>query len=134
MMIKKNQKTNRKPLYLLLSFFGVFGLLFYIVTIKPPLTKAKEELAICFNTNDVKICWDKYKLQLAQNEEFVAETRLKLGSFNLPDSQIVEVKSWLPKPPQSLNVIVVPDLSRRIIDPYNNPDQVINLNKINYEN
>ncbi len=122
----KQQKVNRKPLYLLLGFLGVFGLLIYILTIKSTLSKAKEELSVSFNPNDVKTCWDKYKLKLAQNEEFIAETRSKLGSFNLPDSQVVEVRSWLPKPPQSLNVIVLPDLSRRIVDPYNNPDQIKN--------
>jgi hypothetical protein len=126
MMNKKNLKPNRKPLYLLLGFFGVFGLLIYILTIKSTRTKGKEELAVCFNVDDVKKCWDKYKSKLYQDEEFVEETRLKLSSFNLPDSQISSIKNWLPKPPQSLNVIVVPDLSRRIIDPYNNPEQIKN--------
>ena len=125
-MKNKNLKPNRKPLYLLFGMFGIFGLLVYILTIKSTLTKAREELAVCFNVDDVKKSWDKYKEKLTTNEEFVAEVKIKLGSFNLSEPQIIEVKNWLPLAPQSLNVIVVPDLSRRIVDPYNNPDQIKN--------
>ena len=125
-MKNKNLKPNRKPLYLLVGLFGIFSLLVYIMTIKSTLTKAKEELAVCFNVDDVKSCWNKYKEKLVKNEEFIAEIRTKLGSFDLAKAQINKVKDWLPPAPESLNVIVVPDLSRRIIDPYNNPDQIKN--------
>lgn len=122
----KPKKKNRKPLYLLLAFLAVFIVFIYFITRPSLQSVAIRELQTCFNTEDVKQCWYKYKTELSQDEEFVSETRNKLASFNLSDNDIQSCKGWLPPPPTSINLIIVPDLSKRIIDTINNPDQVKN--------
>jgi hypothetical protein len=120
----KPKKKNRKPLYLLLAFLAVFIVFIYFITRPSLQSVAIRELQTCFNTEDVKQCWYKYKTELSQDAEFVSETRNKLASFNLSDNDIQTCKGWLPPPPTSINLIIVPDLSKRIIDTINNPDQV----------
>ncbi|MDR1182272.1 MAG: hypothetical protein LBL13_09895 [Bacteroidales bacterium] len=97
--------------------------------------KAINELNQCENKEQVKSTFDKYKEVLTiindKNEReidknFLKFVREKLASFNLSEDEINTCKSWLPPAPTSLNLIIVPDLSRRIIDSVNNPDQIIN--------
>ena len=120
------KKKNRKPLYLLLAFLFVFIAFIYFITRPSLQSLAIKEIQTCYNTEDVKQCWYKYKADLSQDAEFLTETRNKLASFNLPDNEIQTCKGWLPPPPTSINLIIVPDLSLRIIDTINNPDQVKN--------
>jgi hypothetical protein len=122
----KPKKRNRKPLYLLIGFLGIFITFIYFITRPSLQSVAIKELQTCFNTDDVKSCWSKYKADLAQDEEFIAETRDKLVSLELSDSEMQTCKKWLPPPPTSINLIIVPDLSKRIVDVTNNPDQVQN--------
>lgn len=122
----KPKKKNRKPLYLLLAFLGIFIVFIYFITRPSLQSVAIKELQTCFNTDDVKNCWYKYKSDLAQDEEFLTKTRNKLVSLNLSDNEIQTCKGWLPPPPTSINLIIVPDLSKRIADVTNNPDQIKN--------
>lgn len=133
MKSKNDSKKSYNASYLLTGFLGVFGLFIYLILIPSTLSKAKKELNPCTSSVDVKKCWDKYesKLGIKDKSEFISETRIKLGTFNLPDSEIVDVKKWLPKPQTNLNLLVVPDLSARIkasetCGTCNNPDQVKN--------
>ncbi len=120
------KKKNRKPLYLLFAFLFVFIAFIYFIT-RPSLQSiAINEIQNCYSTEDVKQCWYKYKADLSQEAEFLTEIRNKLASFNLSESEIQTCRGWLPPPPTSLNLIIVPDLSRRINDTINNPDQLKN--------
>lgn len=122
----KQRKKNRKPLYILLVFLCVFVAFVWFIT-RPSLQSiALRELQTCYNIEDVKQCWYKYKSDLANDEEFLTETRNKLASLTSNDKEIENCKGWLPPPPTSLNLIIVPDLSKRIIDTINNPEQVKN--------
>jgi hypothetical protein len=120
------KKKNRKPLYLLLTFLLIFVGFIYFITRPSLQSLAIKELQICYNLEDVKQCWYKYKSDLSQDVEFLAETRNRLASFNLSENEIQNCKSWLPQPPTSINLIIVPDLSLRITDTINNPDQIKN--------
>ena len=119
-------KNNRKIGYILLIFLVIFGLFVYLITRPSLQSVAADEVHLSMNKDEVKQCWDKYKSKLHENDDFIAEIRTRLGGFNLTEAQIVEVKNWLPKPPTSLNLILVPDLSRRLTDTENNPEQVKN--------
>jgi len=55
--------------------------------------------------------------------EFQNAVRDKLNSFNLSDEQLSECLEWLPPSKTSLNVIIIPDLSNRIVLL---PDQIKN--------
>jgi len=120
----KQKKRKKKPLYTLLIFLGVFSLFIYVL-IKPSLeATAITEINSCLNIEDVKGIFYKYKTDLIGSEDFCQATRDKLNSFVLKQSEITEIKKWLPSKTDNLNVILVPDLSNRIIDNYNNEEQI----------
>ncbi len=89
-------------------------------------SNAIQEINSCLNAEDVKTAWYKYKTDLSESEDFCQAVRDKLGSFNLKQSEISEIKKWLPSKSENINIILVPDLSYRIKDQKNNPDQVQN--------
>lgn len=123
---KQKKKKDKKPLYILVAFLLFFGLFIYAITRPSTQSKAMKELETSFNKKDVEMVWYKYKADLYQDEEFLYETRKKLTGLNLNEEEINECRGWLPPPPTSINLIIVPDLSRRIIDTLNNPNQIKN--------
>jgi hypothetical protein len=120
------RKKDKKPLYILLGFIGFFGIFVYLITRPTILSIAVKELEASINKKDVEVVWYKYKTELYNDADFLLATRNKLSSFNLSDEDIKECSSWLPPSSISVNLIIVPDLSRRIIDTLNNPGQVSN--------
>ena len=122
----KRKKKDKKPLYILIFFLVFFGGFIYAITRPSTQAKAIKELEVSYNKKDVEMVWYKYKADLYQDENFLFETRKKLSSFKLTENDVKECKSWLPPPPTSINTIVIPDLSRRIIDTVNNPNQISN--------
>jgi hypothetical protein len=122
---RKQKKTkDKKPLYILAGFLLFFGVFIYILIIPSTKSKAIDKLETCFNKKDAKMVWDRHKDD--QDEEFVLEIRKKLSSLNLTEDEINECRGWLPPAPTSINLIIIPDLSRRIIDNLNNPNQIKN--------
>lgn len=123
---QKNKKKSRKPVYVLvgvLLFFGGFTL--FLIR---PSTKSKglRELETSFSKKDIELVWHKYKADLYQDEDFLYAVRKKLSDLDLTEKEVAECIHWLPPAPTSLNLIIVPDLSRRITDTINNPDQIAN--------
>lgn len=123
---KTKKKKDKKPLYILLGFLVFFGVFIYLITRPSTQSKAIKELEASFNKKDIEMVWYKYKADLYQDEEFVFETRTKLSSLNLTEEEIKECIGWLPPAPKSFNLVIIPDLSRRIIDTINNPNQISN--------
>ena len=124
--VKKKKTKDKKPLYILLGFLVFFGVFIYLITRPSTQSKAIKELTTSFNKKDVETVWYKYKTDLYEDDEFLLETRKKLSGLNLTDDEIKECRGWLPPAPTSVNLIIVPDLSRRIIDDLNNPNQIDN--------
>ncbi len=123
---KKPKKRNYKPLYLLAGFLVVFGLFIYLL-IKPSTeSRAIDDLQNASCVEEVRSCWEKNKASLTTDDEYLNEVRAKLSSFHLSAQQTEACLKWLSKPPQSLNLIIVPDLSGRINDETNNPGQIKN--------
>lgn len=123
---RAKKKKDKKPLFILLGFLVFFSLFIFLITRPSTQSKAIKELETSFNKKDIEMVWYKYKADLYQDEEFINETRKKLSSFNLNEEEIIECRGWLPPAPTSINLIIVPDLSRRIIDTLNNPNQISN--------
>jgi hypothetical protein len=131
----KKKKKDRKPIYLLLSFLIVFTVFVYFITRPSLQSKAIDQIQVCSNANDVKSLFEHYKFDLLENDEngnkivateFQDAVRNKLNSFNLNEEEVNKCLEWLPPAKKSINVIVIPDLSRRIIDTINNPNQIEN--------
>ena len=123
---RKKKKKDKKPLHILAGFLIFFAIFIFLITRPSNQSKAIKELETSYNKKDVEMVWYKYKADLSQDEEFLFETRKKLSSFDLNEEDLKECRSWLPPAPTSLNLIVIPDLSRRIIDTLNNPNQINN--------
>lgn len=120
----KHKKRKKKPLYILLIFICFFSLFIYVL-VKPSLeATAITEINSCLNIEDVKGIFYKYKTDLIESEEFCQAARDKLNSFSLKQSEITEIKKWLPSKTDNLNIIIVPDLSNRIINNFDNEDQI----------
>lgn len=132
---RKRRKKDRKPVFLLLGFFLFFLVFIYFIT-KPSLqSKVIGQVQACDNINDVKFLFERYKFDLLENDdngnkivavEFQNAIRDKLNSFSLNDEELRKCLEWLPPAKTNINVIVIPDLSRRIIDSGNNPNQITN--------
>jgi hypothetical protein len=123
---KNHKKRNNKLLYTLSGFLLVFGVFIYIL-LKPSVESlAIDDLHNANTVEEVRSLWEKNKGELADDQEYVDQVRTRLSSFHLSAQQTGACLKWLPKPPQSLNLIIVPDLSGRINDGTNNPGQIQN--------
>jgi hypothetical protein len=132
---KVRKKKNKKPIYLLLGCIAFFGIFIYAVTRPSLQNEVIGQFQVCSNVNDVKLLFERYKFELVENDgngnkttsiEFQNAVREKLNSFNLNAEELSKCLEWLPPAKTSMNVIIIPDLSRRIIDTINNPDQIRN--------
>ncbi len=132
---KKHKKKDKKPLYLLLGFLLFFVIFIYALTRPSLQSKAIEQIQICSNVNDVKSLYERYKFELLEADEngnkivayeFQDAVRNKLNSFKITEEELVKCLEWIPPSKTSLNIIVIPDLSRRIIDTIENPKQIEN--------
>lgn len=132
---RPKKKKDKKPLYILAGFLVFFIIFIYLITRPSTQSKAIDQIQICNNVSDVKSVYDRYKFELLENDkngikivslQFQDAIRYKLQSLNLEDNEVKECIDWLPQAPTSINLIVVPDLSRRIIDSVNNPNQISN--------
>ncbi|WP_205514469.1 hypothetical protein [Longitalea arenae] len=119
-------KAFMKPLLYLIVAFVIFSLFIYALLRPSTSTKASKEIERCVTPSDVRTVWEKYHLELAEDEDYNQAVRDKLGTFNLKQSEIKEIKNWLPAKTHNLNIILVPDLSNRINDDKNNPEQTKN--------
>lgn len=111
---RRKKKKNKKPLFILLGFFVVFILFVYLISRPSTEEDAKKELTTAYTKEAVKQVWEKHKQQLHDNADFLLAIRKKLSTLSLTDSEIKECVKWLPPAPESLNIIVIPDLSNRI--------------------
>jgi hypothetical protein len=92
--------------------------------------KVLKRLNYCQNIGEVKRLYEGNKNAF---ETFSDSVRAKIGKLNFPEEVTNACTSWLPPAPMSLNLIVVPDLSKRIIDTTNNPGQAGNdMELLNY--
>jgi hypothetical protein len=126
----------------LVSIVALFGFLLVLTQCSSrPIDKVIADLELCDSKEEVKTLFDKYqkeftttndKFEKEIDEEFLLEFRKKLTSLKLSNAEIAECQKWLPVS-TSLNLVIVPDLSRRIIDETNNPNQVANdIEILNY--
>lgn len=98
----------------------------FLILLDPPSKAGLRELKRSINAVQVQEVYNKYKDKLISNSEFETAVRTKLTSFKLTESENNRCLSWLPQLRTNLNIIIVPDLSGRIIDTANNPGQIVN--------
>ena len=108
-------------MYILVGTFIFFGIFIYLLTRPSLQSKAIEQIQVCSNVNDVKSLYERYKFDLLETDEngskivaleFQDAVREKLSSFNLNEEELTKCLEWIPPSKTSLNVIIIPDLSR----------------------
>lgn len=117
-------KTSAKTLLYILGGLILFSAFIYYLQRPSMFSIAKKRLNGCMTIADVKSVWDQYRYQLAGKPEFADIARKKLSDLGLTKAELRAVKQWMPAKTDNLNLIVIPDLSRRIIDTANNPEQI----------
>lgn len=116
---------KRKTLTIVIIVLAIIlGGFFYLIANPPFKIEALKSLKEAEDIEMVHALWDKHRKELSDNDDFVLAVKKKLESFQLSQSELKECEIWLPKPPTSLNLIIVPDLSDRINDNENNPNQI----------
>ncbi len=129
----RNWLNKNKFLSLSFLFFLGISLIIYLLLRPSERLQALENLDACVTVEDVKQNWGAYKNKLQKDPKYLHAVRTKIASLNLSNEEMKNIKTWLPNPPAHLNLIIVPDLSRRLIDSRNNPEQVNNdLILLNY--
>lgn len=123
MSISKNLKPKLFSLGLL-----VFFLAFVVYLLYPSdLSVVSKELKIASSLEEVKSIWDKNKVNLEYNPDFYTKIISKLETLNLKDEDVLYVYTWLPdRRETNTNLVIVPDLSARINQENNNPEQIKN--------
>lgn len=119
-----------KPLVWGGGIVGIILLLLFVASGASPVGKVIKEVHRCGNADEVKAVFEQHNEKfIEQNDSrdaFLSAVQEQLMSFNPSQEQIAACKQWLPAMRKNLNIIVVPDLSNRIIDQVNNPDQIRN--------
>lgn len=112
------RKKDRKPIYMLLCLFAIFCGFIYLITRRPPVDTLKESIEHSQTSDDIKNIWEKIKTEKLPEEKkkkLIQDMRSKLSTFDLSQKQtnewINELKTYIP---QSLNIIIIPNLSERI--------------------
>lgn len=108
------KKTNFKPLYFLLFFILILGVFFWIISRPSKFDNFANELEDCNDYTSIKSLFERYESEIIKEESFSVEFNAKLETLNLTDDQIQEVWNWIPENDTYLNLVVVPDLSRRL--------------------
>ena len=116
-------RKSTNSIILILILTAVFGTVFYYMSNPSTKLKALKLLKQTQNVESVHSLWQIHQKELADNKEFVLSVKEKLQGFNLTEAELLDCQTWLPEPPTSLNLIIVPDLSNRITDSKNNPHQ-----------
>ncbi|MCR6722103.1 MAG: hypothetical protein NVV59_17855 [Chitinophagaceae bacterium] len=133
--IKKKKRKDRKPLAMLLAVLIFFVAFIYFISRPSAQTRAIELVNACNSIDDAKSLYDRHKFDLIETDEnggkvvsiaFQDAIRNKLNQLIQDENELNYCLKWLPPGKTSLNLIVVPDLSRRIIDSFNNPGQISN--------
>ncbi len=109
-----SDKKRKNPLRMLGYFLLAFLMLSLFLLIPSAKSSAMRKLKNCNTATEVKEVWMSCREDLGGDETFLAGVREKLNSLKLSDGEVKACRSWLPPPPVSLNLILVPDLSRRL--------------------
>jgi hypothetical protein len=130
-LTEKKKKKNKKPLILLFITFLLFGAFLFLITRKGDVTIAMEQIEMCNSIQQVKSIYianqfdeDFYEFNETTGErelisDFDLHIRQKLNKLISNDDELKDCIEWLPQTKKSLNVIVIPDLSRRLLDSVN---------------
>lgn len=137
-MSKQKRKSIKKPLLILLFTFIFFGVFIYFITLEGTVTKAIRQVEICANIDQVKSIFNRYQFEedfITNNEQtgereidpdFLFAIRNKLDKLIKNEQELNECLEWIPQSKTSLNIIIVPDLSKRLLDTINCPKQISN--------
>ncbi len=130
--MNKNRKSASKLIIILLvGFTLVFSGFIYLITRPSELETALRNLTSCSSVEELESLW---KLHPGLHDTSLANPIRNRAHQLSPDSiQLMRLCQFLPPRPKYFNLIIVPDLSRRLTDSINNPEQIKSDKKILYK-
>ena len=120
---------KKKTLYITLGIIAIIvGFITLLASYTSPLSEAKKEIKKAETAEELVQIWDTFANDVNEStsKKILTAINDRAEELELETNDMSELIDRLPKGEKSMNVIVVPDLSRRIIDEYNNPDQIAN--------
>lgn len=121
-MTRKRKSSTILIAVLLLFFFLVFSVFVYLITRPSELELALKKIPHCKNVDELENLWKSYPN--LHDSTFSNPIKHRILQFHADSSQIAKALQFLPQRPKFINLIIIPDLSRRITDTINNPNQV----------
>lgn len=108
--------------------FLIVGFVVLLGSLSSTLTEANKALNQAQTPEELVEVWQDFnpELKSSNSKKLLTSLRTRARELELNEEEIEQLKEFLPKGEKSLNVIVIPDLSRRIIDTINNPHQIEN--------
>lgn len=121
-MTRKRKSSTLLISVLLLFFFLVFGVFIYLITRPSELELALKKIPQCSSIDELEGLWMSYPN--LHDSSLATPIKNRILQIHADSSQIAKALQFLPQRPKFINLIIIPDLSRRITDTINNPDQV----------
>ena len=127
-MTRKRKSSTVLISFLLIGFFLIFTIFIYFITRPSELAIALKKLPQCNSVEELQTLWNSHPN--LHDSTFANPIKDRVLQFSPDSAQVAKALQFLPQRPKFINLILVPDLSRRIIDTLNNPNQVENDKKI----
>nr|WP_297307813.1 hypothetical protein [uncultured Flavobacterium sp.] len=120
---------KKKTLYITCGIVAtIVGFITLLASYTSPLSEAKKEIKKAENAEELVHIWNSFSkdVNASTSKKIMTAISDRAEELEVEADDMLVLIDHLPKGKKSMNVIVVPDLSRRIIDEFNNPGQVAN--------
>jgi hypothetical protein len=112
------KQRNNKPLFILGGLIVLFIVFFWVITIESTFSKFKKDVLKSVSFIQIKSVYTTYSEELSNNPDFLSEISKRLDIINqeqeFTEEQRIEAERWIGNQAVYFNLIIVPDLSRRL--------------------
>lgn len=118
------KKINKSFFTIAAVIVGTFALFAFIAVSGAKDVSLESEIMACSSMDEVRSLYETHKKEVDGDESLLNAMRERLTAMKPGKSEINEIYKWLKAPSEDINIIIVPDLSRRLTEESQNPDQV----------
>jgi hypothetical protein len=109
-----------KGLIFIVSIFLIFGLFIFWITADSPVEVTVNKIEAAASVSELKNIFASIDAELRQDDEVRKAAKGKISSLKLKKKDFKELLDWFPAKETAINLVIVPDLSKRLKD---YPDQ-----------
>lgn len=111
---------NKKILFFTIPIFLIFGLFIFWITADSPIEKTIQKIEAATNIDDLKMIIQNIDPDLRNDKDVREAAKSKIATLKLRTKQQKDLLSWFPYLETAVNLVIVPDFSKRLKD---YPDQ-----------